>query len=184
MMESPTFISKHIRDRVPSVWATCSFLRIQPNLGGGIVGTTTFGASALPSGFQIDSSQPFDGRLMYQIGPGCGGGAHGRWLYAYKLYLGLKFLIAGQVHYGWAQLSTQAGGTNTLYGFAYETIPFKRILTGQTMDSPDEPTMDSGSAGSKVPGSTGSIAPSGSDASQLQSAGDEPTQWRRCTSRR
>ena len=30
-------------------------------------------------------------------------------------------------------------GVNTLYGFAYETIPFKGIATGQTMDSPDGP---------------------------------------------
>ena len=36
-------------------------------------------------------------------------------------------------------------GVNTLYGFAYETIPFKGILTGQTMDSPDEPGISSDS---------------------------------------
>ena len=95
----------------------------------------------------------------------------GGWI-AYRLYLGLKFLIAGQVHYGWAQLSTHAGEADTLYGFAYETIPFKGILTGQTMDSPDEPAIDSGSAESKVPGPTASVTPPLSAAPQLQSSGN------------
>ncbi len=148
------------------------FLQVAPHPGGGIVGTND--AAALPSGVQIDSSQIFYGStaLMYQKALGCGGGIHGRWLDAYRLYLGLKFLIAGQVHYGWAQLSTHAGEADTLYGFAYETIPFKGILTGQTMDSPDEPEIDSGSAESKVPGPTASVTPPLSAAPQLQSSGN------------
>lgn len=48
-------------------------------------------------------------------------------------YLGLKFTIRGEVHYGWARLTlTGAGGpfNVSLTGYAYETVPNKRILAG------------------------------------------------------
>jgi probable HAF family extracellular repeat protein len=150
------------------------FLRVAPNLtGGGIVGTL-YEAAALQSGVQIDSSQSFYGgnSLMYQKVTGCGGGTYGQWLYTYRLYLGLKFLIAGQVHYGWAQLSTHAGGTDTLYGFAYETIPGMAIKTGQILDSPDEPGIGPDSAESQDSGPTALVAPPLSATPQLQSSGD------------
>jgi probable HAF family extracellular repeat protein len=151
------------------------YLWVERNLpGGGIVGT--YDAAALQSGVRIDSSQSFygSGSLMYQkaIGPGCGA-PQGQWGYVYQRYLGLMFLIAGQVHYGWAELSTNSTtGVNTLYGFAYETIPFKGILTGQTMDSPDEPAIDSGLTESKVPSPTAPVAVPTSDSPQLQSSRD------------
>ncbi len=53
-------------------------------------------------------------------------------------YLGLKFLIKGKVHYGWARLNVsyvpnQHGDLSaTLTGYAYETIPNKLIVTGQS----------------------------------------------------
>jgi hypothetical protein len=50
-------------------------------------------------------------------------------------YLGFKFKINGQFHYGWARLnvSTPAHGPYkaTLTGYAYETIPNKGIVSGQ-----------------------------------------------------
>ena len=77
--------------------------------------------------------------------------SYGDWVATTNRYLGLEFQINGETHYGWAELSTNGEtGVDTLYGFAYETIPFKGILTGQTMDLPEEPAMDSGSAESKV----------------------------------
>jgi probable HAF family extracellular repeat protein len=148
-------------------------LWVGPNLaGGGIVGSQD--ADALPSGVQIDSSQSFygSGSLMYQkvIGPGCGGD-QGQWYSADRRYLGLKFLIAGQVHYGWAQLTTHAGGSDFLFGFAYETIPGKAIKTGQVGNGTGEPGIGSGLAES------GNSAPTATDlpipaASQLQSSTD------------
>ncbi len=150
------------------------FLRVTPNLrGGGIVGTP-YEAAALQSGVQIDSSQSFYGgnSLMYQKVIGCGGGTYGQWLYTYRLYLGLKFLIAGQVHYGWAQLSTHAGGTDTLYGFAYETIPGMAIKTGQILDSPDEPGIGPGLAESGNSESSAAIDPPLPAAPPLQSDAD------------
>jgi hypothetical protein len=53
-------------------------------------------------------------------------------------YLGLKFQISGQTHYGWAQISVDASPTSTrttLIGFAYETIPNQAINTGQISGS-------------------------------------------------
>jgi len=53
-------------------------------------------------------------------------------------YIGLKFVIAGQIHYGWARLSVRMrvpreGGLHAvLTGYAYETVANKPILTGQT----------------------------------------------------
>ena len=54
-------------------------------------------------------------------------------------YLGLKFVIHGKVHYGWARLSVTLGHhwqygdvSATLTGYAYETIPNKAIITGKT----------------------------------------------------
>jgi hypothetical protein len=50
-------------------------------------------------------------------------------------YLGVKFKIRGRFHYGWARLTvTKEKGnfTATLTGYAYETIPGKGIIAGQT----------------------------------------------------
>lgn len=51
-------------------------------------------------------------------------------------YLGFKFVIDGKYHYGWARLNVfparQQGWRATLTGYAYETIPGKSIITGDT----------------------------------------------------
>jgi hypothetical protein len=55
-------------------------------------------------------------------------------------YLGLRFEIDGQTHFGWARLSIQYNNfsfTATLTGYAYETIPDKPITAGETK-GPDD----------------------------------------------
>jgi hypothetical protein len=54
-------------------------------------------------------------------------------------YLGLKFVVDGEVHYGWARLSVTlehdreyGDVTGTLTGYAYETVPNKPIIAGRT----------------------------------------------------
>ena len=51
-------------------------------------------------------------------------------------YLGLKFLLNGKVHYGWARVSLTVKNnwfnTATLTGYAFETIPNKSIIIGKT----------------------------------------------------
>jgi hypothetical protein len=62
-------------------------------------------------------------------------------------YLGLKFVVDGEVHYGWARLSVTLGHhrqfddvSATLTGYAYETVPGKPIIAGQTT-GPDVMTV-------------------------------------------
>jgi hypothetical protein len=55
-------------------------------------------------------------------------------------YLGLKFEINGEFHFGWARLTVMPGKmafTVTLTGYAYETIAGKAIRAGQTKESDD-----------------------------------------------
>jgi hypothetical protein len=51
-------------------------------------------------------------------------------------YLGLKFMLSGKVHYGWARVSltikNNRFNTATLTGYAFETIPNKSIIIGKT----------------------------------------------------
>jgi hypothetical protein len=74
---------------------------------------------------------------------GTRGATTGRWDNVNNRYLGMKFTINGQVHYGWARLSVtnlkdKFRITATLTGYAYETIPNKAIIAGATGDA--EPT--------------------------------------------
>jgi len=53
--------------------------------------------------------------------------------------LGLRFVVEGEVHYGWARLSVSLGHhrqyedvSGILTGYAYETVPNQPIVTGKT----------------------------------------------------
>ena len=59
-------------------------------------------------------------------------------------FLGLKFLIDGQTHYGWARVSIIGdpqgypkleGFRGVVRGYAYSTVPDQPILAGQTSDA-------------------------------------------------
>jgi hypothetical protein len=56
------------------------------------------------------------------------------WLHVKQAYLGLKFVIKGETHFGWARVKlsglTGRGATVILTGYAYETIPGKPIIAG------------------------------------------------------
>jgi hypothetical protein len=58
----------------------------------------------------------------------------GPWKNAHERYLGLKFSLNGETHYGWARLTVTAKGgiVATLTGYAYETVPNKPISAGRT----------------------------------------------------
>jgi hypothetical protein len=73
------------------------------------------------------------GSQYSDLGPWAGKGKGAR-----DRYLGLKFVINGEVHYGWARLSVTLGHqrqfddvSGTLTGYAYETVPEKPIIAGQ-----------------------------------------------------
>jgi hypothetical protein len=60
----------------------------------------------------------------------------GAWANVTNRYLGLKFVITGKVHFGWARLNVSCssqGSTITalLTGYAYETVPNQPIVTGR-----------------------------------------------------
>jgi len=62
--------------------------------------------------------------------------------------VGLKFLVKGKVHFGWARIKRIAGSSGfpaSITGYAYETIPNKPIVTGKTKGS-DEIDIARGSA--------------------------------------
>jgi hypothetical protein len=93
-------------------------------------------ASALPAGERIGSKEPFvsPNRIDWMLRAGYG---WGQWNDVKNSYLGLKFVIKGKTHYGWARLNVHSNPTNfkinaVLTGYAYETIPNRPIITGKT----------------------------------------------------
>jgi len=67
-------------------------------------------------------------------------------------YLGLKFLIDGRLHYGWARLTTTGGWPYlaVLTGYAYETIPGKSIIAGQKKEALVEADEEDPGAGASL----------------------------------
>jgi hypothetical protein len=64
----------------------------------------------------------------------------GYWPNRQGRYLGLRFIISGKVHYGWARLNVSCDGhtcSASLTGYAYETIPNKPIIAGKTHGEED-----------------------------------------------
>jgi hypothetical protein len=91
-------------------------------------------AYALKPGARIGPQAHFSGRLM--ASSQSSQGSLGQWLNVANGYLGVKFIIHGKVHYGWARLTVQVAGRafikTILTGYAYETIPGKSIIAGKT----------------------------------------------------
>ena len=93
-------------------------------------------AAALPKGTKIGSTGQFQqdpkaGLPMVVLDKG----SWGPWLKENNAYLGLKFVVKGKTHFGWARL--KVGHENfqiqaILNGYAYETIPGKPIIAGAT----------------------------------------------------
>jgi hypothetical protein len=63
--------------------------------------------------------------------------SHCPWNGSHPPYLGLKFRINGEVHYGWARVNAALRNA-VLIGFAYETIPDKPIIAGMTAEGDAE----------------------------------------------
>jgi hypothetical protein len=105
-------------------------------------------AAALPKGRKVGprglfQQDPKSGLFMVALPHE---GTWGPWLNVKQAYLGLKFVINGTTHFGWARLKLSVERTSktikaTLTGYAYETIPNKAIITGATKGPDDsEPT--------------------------------------------
>jgi hypothetical protein len=123
-----------------------SYLRAEPlNSGNQIwVQRTNLGyaAAALSAGVRVGpkAKQFQAGRelMAYRSSSGAAQTSGGPWKNVSKRYLGLKFLIQGKTHYGWARLNVSIVGPSInamLTGYAYETIPNQAIVTGKTSGS-------------------------------------------------
>jgi hypothetical protein len=114
-------------------------------------------ASALKAGSLVGPYQYFPGQAMAEVARTAGSGVNysGSWVNVKNRFLGLRFKIAGKIHYGWARLSVQATKSSviaTLTGYAYETIPKKPLRAGQTKGGEDDTSV--GRLNSYAPGSS------------------------------
>lgn len=106
-------------------------------------GTRRVCAAALPIGKGVGPKGPFrqdypDGEIMVETG--VVSGHYGSWFNVTR-YLGLKFVIKGKTHYGWARLAVSAQRfvvTATLTRYAYETVPGKRQLSATIRRRPTD----------------------------------------------
>ena len=130
----------------------------------GYTGRSHTYASALLPGVLIGSQGQFspNRNVMasggYDAGTTTKGWCFGPWKDKRNHYLGLKFMISGEVHYGWARLtdSCAKNGENTaiLTGYAYESVPNMGIKAGRIKGKEDE-----GAIGSVAPAPLGTPAP-------------------------
>jgi hypothetical protein len=100
-------------------------------------------AAALPKGAKIGINDPFQpGRYTLPMVEGrdnwTSKGTYGPWIDKQETYLGLEFLIKGEIHFGWARLNVSINSGSckgicaTLTGYAYETVAGKSIIAGKT----------------------------------------------------
>lgn len=91
-------------------------------------------ANALNAGFEVDAGAEF---LSYDnnafLASAFEGVPHGSFANVSDKYLGVKFLISGELHYGWIRLDCSTSPIQiTLKDFAYEASPEAGIVTGDT----------------------------------------------------
>lgn len=126
------------------------FLRVDPGRKGNQVvqGRQAMLASAVPDGVSIGSQQKFGVgglKLWFSSLKSNVVRKSGSWQAVEYAYVGLKFLINGETHYGWARIKFPIPATfypaihyPSVDGYAYETTPNKPIVTGQTGPTAEE----------------------------------------------
>jgi hypothetical protein len=152
------FLLHDIRSTTQAVSHKGFLSEIPGRSGNEAVGFSRFSrlyASALEAGATIGPGEKFapGQRIMATIfsdtgarqGTGTTNKCGGPWDKEGNRYLGLKFLIQGETHFGWARLSVHCDSRTvggTLNGYAYETIPDKPIVAGKTSGADDDGTED------------------------------------------
>jgi hypothetical protein len=136
-----------------SVSAASSALK---NEAEGTVGSRAFLASALERGARIPKNRFSHRALMASACTAifCTKYSSGKWINVTNRYVGLKFRIDGQIHYGWARLTVRVKTvtiTATLTGYAFETIAGKSIRAGQTKEADDSVDQNPGPASLTTP---------------------------------
>ena len=117
------------------------YMKVVPDQTGNEVvqGSLAPTASAVPAGVTIGPKEKFvaDGYMVHQVYSRQGqiNQSSGTWQPVEFAYIGLKFMINGQVHYGWARVKfpyPYGYKYPSIYGYAYESTPNTPIVTGQT----------------------------------------------------
>jgi hypothetical protein len=102
-------------------------------------------AAALPRGTKVGAKGQFSKPRRLIMAVGNYEVFFGPWWSVNQAYLGIKFVIKGKTHFGWARVKFSRGQhfsiTAIVTGYAYETIPEKAIIAGQTK-GPDDPIND------------------------------------------
>lgn len=123
-------------------------LGVKPTLPGNRAVSSSQFAAALPLGASIGGAARFpvkSDELMawgfYIVFSTQCCGSLGPWRNVQNRYLGLRFTIDGETHYGWARFNVKFSNgwfiAATLTGYAYETEANKTILAGQTAETAD-----------------------------------------------
>ena len=89
---------------------------------------------------------------------------YGPWAHGGNGFLGLRFAVDGEIHYGWAELKvrdlyqTRLAYGELLVAYAYDTVPNQPIFAGEGLletGSPDSVTPEPGTLGLLALGSLG-----------------------------
>lgn len=147
-LEGPTFYGNSARE-----------LELNGSMYGSVIEDSK-GPIALPAGSVVGSSRTFvNAYKKEQIMASAYKsiyyltylGVRGHFANSKLAFLGLKFQIGGQVHYGWAEFSVSASATKrnllvgaTLMGYAFENTPNTPIKTGQTSGTVYDPIPQPG----------------------------------------
>lgn len=92
-------------------------------------------AAALPAGVKVGPGAAFQPNAVELFGSA--GSAYSNKVFckwgqlAHGAFLGMKFVINGTTHYGWAHVTVHNGNA-VLNAYAYETVPNTPIATGKT----------------------------------------------------
>jgi len=96
-------------------------------------------AAARNQGAKINFATGLSSAMLAKFSSTCAGNHYvfGRWVNVQNKYLALKFVINGEIHFGWARLSVHVNSLAVnafLTGYAYETVAGQAIVAGQTTD--------------------------------------------------
>lgn len=124
---------------------------------GGVIVTANGYAAALRHGATIGPSGKFANQFDVESLNGTIDGksiSHGNWGHnPINRFMGVKFLINGQTHYGWVRLQITIANSDiegTITGYAYETVANKKLEAGvQSEDLADSAAIKSASPTSR-----------------------------------
>ena len=152
-----TIVNKHhLHCTTDGFCSSTQFLNVKM-AGANQVVYNVYGAVAMKSGIQIGPKNVWRGgiqNMAVMLGGFGTSGVGGSWINVKNRYLGVKFDVKGETHFGWARLSVQIQLpqtiTATLTGYAYETIPNKALNAGQTK-GPYDATIEEPNASLTTP---------------------------------